>query len=183
MNKINLNEIIKNGGATLDKDLQPLQAKKGYMYSIIGYEKIYNLDDTENILKTIKEYQKILKNNCYIGLWIDNNKLYIDISKLENNKTRALQLAKDNMQLAIYDIAKNENIYLKDIYYTIYSYNEADDDIKYLNELEDYKQVINYLKDNFNIKANLSNYITTSLDDLKVINDIVIFKSEELKEY
>lgn len=183
MEKINIDEIIKNGGATLDKNLQPLQAKKGYMYSVIGYEKIYNLDDTENILKTIKEYQKTLKNNYYIGLWLDNGKLYIDISKLEGNKTRALQLAEANMQLAIYDIAKNESIYLKDTYYTIYSYNEADADIKYLNELEDYKQVIKYLKDNFNIKANLSNYITTSLDDLKVINDIVIFKSEELKEY
>lgn len=183
MKKINIDEIIKSGGATLDKELQPLQAKKGYMYSIIGYEKIYNLDDKENILKTIKEYQKIIKGNLYIGLWIDDNKLYIDISKLESNKTRALQFAEDNIQLAIYDIAKNESIYLKDIYYTIYNYDEVNNDIRYINELEDYKQVINYLKDNFNIKTNISNYITTSLDDLKVVNNIVIFKSEEVKEY
>lgn len=183
MNESILKEVIKKGGATLDKELQPIQTKKGYMYSLAGAEKTFQLNDTDNIIKIIKEYQKTLKNNCYIGLWIDNNLLYVDISKLESNKTRALQLAEDNMQLAIYDLAKNESIYLKNIYYTIYSYNKELNDIKYINELEDYKQVINYLKDNFNIRTNLSNYITTSLDELKVINDLVIFKSEELKEY
>ena len=65
IDNLNINEIIKNGGATLTKELENANFTSGFMVSILGMERIYNKNgDLEQLKKDIKEYQKILKNNA-----------------------------------------------------------------------------------------------------------------------
>ena len=77
-----IKEIIKNGGLTLTKDLNKAELTKGYMVSLEGCESQTNKNDYKAIIQAIKEKQYIIKDNSelYIGLWVDNGMMYIDIS-------------------------------------------------------------------------------------------------------
>ncbi len=119
MNNININDIINNGGATLTRELEHTNYTQGYMVSIQGMEKTYSLEDTTNILKGIEEYQEYLTSNNYtnghIGLWVYDNKLYLDISLKIDNVRKAIKEAKANKQLALYDNNNEECIMLDNI--------------------------------------------------------------------
>ena len=121
-----IQRIIKNGGETLTKELKKAELKNGYMVSLEGAETQTKGDDYNGIIKAIEEKQAIIKdnNNLFIGLWLDNNKMYIDISINIIDKVEALEFGKRNKQLAIYDLVNNDSIYLKSYnfikYYTLY---------------------------------------------------------------
>lgn len=153
------NELLKNGGITFNKDLTSASNKNGYYVSIIGYEKIIKIEELE---KTIKEYQQKLLKNEYIGLWIDNNKIYIDISKHYTDKKRAIESGIKNKQIAIYDILNNNNIYLLKDTYILYKYNKINNDIKYIKEYFNIKD----LQKEFNIN-NIYQFIYKDIDKLK----------------
>ena len=110
MNNKDLQVLIayatKNEGATLNYKGDVITLHSGYMVSVERYgltlTSVQELD-----LATFKAYQKIAKKiNACIGLWIDtsdNNKFYLDISINILNKDAALEYAKQENQLAIYD--------------------------------------------------------------------------------
>lgn len=106
--KNEIKEIIKNGGATLDTNLKNADLKNGYMVSMVGYENIISLDNLssmEEIEETLNEYKRIAKrNNAFIGAWVDDNKIYLDISKNYKRLVNAIKIGKKNKQLAIFDI-------------------------------------------------------------------------------
>lgn len=111
------NEIIKNEGLTINKELKNANLKSGFMVSIMGYEFITK--DYNKMIDKIIEYKKILDNfnndNYFIGVWIDkkdNDKIYIDISKKILNIRDAEKTARKNLQKAIYNIKDNKSIYL-----------------------------------------------------------------------
>ena len=119
-------EIIKNKGATLDRNLNDFKRNKGYIVSLEGQEKKIIKSNIEEIKKEIEEKRKFIENRkgLYIGLWLENDYIYIDISIYIEDKTEALEIAKKNKQLAIYDLKIKDSLYLKDYsfvkYYTIY---------------------------------------------------------------
>lgn len=104
-----------NNGLTLDLNGQPLKADKGYLVSIKDYESIINQNlINDNILNSIiQQMKKESPNNAYIGLWKNKAKLYLDYSILIQDKKKALMLAKENEQLAIYDLQNNKEIFIK----------------------------------------------------------------------
>ena len=104
MKKEELMKIIAQGGATLDKNLQNFENNNGYMVSIYGCEKVYKLDELDKIIQDVKEYQKTLKNNEFIGIWVDNELVYLDKSKHYSKKDKAILTGIKNKQLAIYDL-------------------------------------------------------------------------------
>lgn len=160
-----LKNIIKNGGATLDKNLQNIDKKNGFMVSIYGCEKVYKLDELDKIMQDVKEYQETLKNNEYIGIWLDNGLLYLDKSKHYVKKDKAIKTGITNKQLAIYDIAKNKSIYLTKKAYIIYKYNKINNDIEYIKEYYNISDIIkDYKLEN---KKSIYNYIIEDIDDLK----------------
>ncbi len=113
LRKIKKNILMNEGGTLVPGSFKNLNKADGYMVALAGYEKIINIDDLT--VKTIKEYNQIAINNGgYIGFWIDKktNLLYLDISLYINNKYRALATAKENKQLAIFDLKLKESIYL-----------------------------------------------------------------------
>lgn len=121
-----IKKIIKNGGATLTSELKKAELKNGFMVSLEGTETQTQGNNYKAIIKAIEEKQKLIKdkNNLYIGLWLDNNIMYIDISINIINKVEALEFGKKNKQLAIYDLVNNDSIYLNEYnfikYYTLY---------------------------------------------------------------
>lgn len=158
---------INNGGFTIDGNFKPIQEKTGFMVSMYGYEKIYPLNGSYKALESdIIKYQAIIKNykNLYIGLWIDNGLIYLDISKHYSSKKRAIQAGIQNDQLAIYDIKKGESIDLTKKTYILYRYNALNQDITYIEEFLN----LDELKSMFNIK-NIHQYINTSCDEIKHI--------------
>lgn len=147
-----IEEILKNGGATLDTNYNNFNASAGYIVSLYGYETKINIDNIDAIKKEIETKKEIAKQlNAYVGLWVDNVLMYVDISKHIINYNRALEVARNNEQLAVYDIKNDKSIYLNyKKYYTLYKAirNENGNIIDYkvikqFDKKEDIKKEIN----------------------------------------
>ena len=139
------NDILKNGGATLDNNFKKANLKNGFMVSIQGYEFITN--DIKQAIKKGLEYKDIIQNKkgYFVGFWIDtndNNKIYVDISKQIAKKRDAITTAKKNLQKGIYSIKDDKTIYLNyDIkFYSLYKIIRD----KITNDIKDYKFIKGY---------------------------------------
>jgi hypothetical protein len=184
-----IKRIIENKGETLTKELKKAELKRGYMVSLEGTETQTKGDDYQAIIKAIEEKQAIIKdkNNMYIGLWLDSNIMYIDISVNIIDKVEALEFGKYNKQLAIYDLKNNDSIYLKDYnfikYYTLYEVIKDRN-----NNIIDYK--IKEQKENINlfksIKASaktLLNATYNSIDNIKNDSRLINNRYIIIKDY
>lgn len=137
-------EIIENKGATLDKNLNNFNSDNGFMVSIKGQEVKVNKNDIKEIKKEIEKKREFIgnKKGLYIGLWLDNEILYIDISIHIIDYLEALEVARNNDQLAIFDLKKKDSIYLNYIkYYSLYRVIKDKD-----NKIIDYKLIKQYDK-------------------------------------
>lgn len=116
MKRNDIKEIIKNGGATLKADLTNADLQGGYMVSMQDYETVIELskfDSVDEIEKTLNEYQKVSKKiGAFIGIWINDNKAYIDLSKNYKRKGNAIKIGLKNKQLGIFDLANTQTIML-----------------------------------------------------------------------
>lgn len=168
-----IKRIIENGGETLTKELKKADINGGFMVSLEGTETQTKGDDYQAIKKAIEEKQGIIKdsNNMYIGLWLDSGIMYIDISINISDKVEALEFGKYNKQLAIYDLASNDSIYLKDYnfikYYSLYEVirDKNGDIIDY--EIKEQQENLQFFK---SIKASAKTILNAtykSLDDVK----------------
>jgi hypothetical protein len=184
-----IKRIIENKGETLTKELKKAELKGGYMVSLEGTETQTKGDDYQAIIKAIEEKQAIIKdkNNIYLGLWLDSNIMYIDISVNIIDKVEALEFGKYNKQLAIYDLKNNDSIYLKDYnfikYYTLYEVIKDRN-----NNIIDYK--IKEQKENINlfksIKASaktLLNATYNSIDNIKNDSRLIDNRYIIIKDY
>ena len=128
-----INEAIERGGLTvgLGKNdyLKVKEFKSGYMVG--GYSEEYRaaIDDIHSmniaglyliLLDLHKQAaqaagfsQYEYTSGLYLGFWVDNGYLYIEISKKFRSKEAALIEASERKQLAIYDCKNNKSIYLK----------------------------------------------------------------------
>jgi hypothetical protein len=122
-NLVNFNKgIVNDCGASYNMLTGEFNPNHGFMVSIKGHEKTYNADknsfnyeiaDFINgkailLLSGISEnYDKI-----FLGGWIDNGLLYLDVSFLVDTETEAIKMAKDNEQLAYFNNTTKETIYI-----------------------------------------------------------------------
>lgn len=184
-----IKRIIENKGETLTKELKKADINGGFMVSLEGAEVQKNINDINGIKKAIEEKQEIIKdkNNMYIGLWLDNNIMYIDISINIQDKTEALEFAKYNKQLAIYDLVNNDSVYLKDYnfikYYTLYEVirNKNNNIIDY--KIKEQKENIKLFK---SIKASaktLLNATYNSIDNVKNDSRLIDNRYIIIKDY
>lgn len=103
--------IIKNKGATLDKELKPIKATNGYMVSMLGHELKTTVQGLNDAL--VQRYQALAEElNGYVGMWLDGDTLYLDISQHHTDINQAVTVGKENKQLAIYDIKNGNEIRL-----------------------------------------------------------------------
>ena len=99
-----MKELIKqNGGATIKKGAI-VNYKSGYQVCVDSKEKRYKR------LGNALRFNKKLKS---IGLWFSNGLWFVDTNSIRvNTKKQALELAKQNEQLAIWNWKKQETVYL-----------------------------------------------------------------------
>jgi len=105
--------ILEDGGATFNLATGTSPAS-GYIVSEAGHEQVYSMlnNDIANqifvtsiVRKYIadKGYELSLVDN-YLGAWVDNNKIYLDISRVYDNEDEAREMAIKNNQIAYFDL-------------------------------------------------------------------------------
>ena len=135
-------EIIKNEGATLDYNYNNFKSENGFMVSLKGQEVKVNKSNIEEIKKEIEKKREFIKDkkSLYVGLWVDSDMMYIDVSIHIVNYLKALRVARNNEQKAIYDLKNSDSIYLTYLkYYTLYRVVKDSN-----NNIIDYKQIKQY---------------------------------------
>ena len=61
----------------------------------------------------VSEHGFMLSDVTYnLGGWINDGKLYLDISVVYDNEEEAIRMAKENKQLAYFDIANGKEIFV-----------------------------------------------------------------------
>lgn len=115
-----LRSTIVNGGASYNVVTGELNPKVGYMVAISGHERIIESVTNEKQLQyIIADYLKdkaiillsgITDNNKFIGTWVNDGKLYLDVSVNVSDRDEAIALAKAGNQLAIWDCANQIEI-------------------------------------------------------------------------
>lgn len=108
---------IENGGASFNLVTGELNPTTGYMVAIQGHEKIVPNVTSEKQLQYIisdfiREHAIILASGIsnegnFIGTWLHEGNLYLDVSCNVSNKADAIKVAKEGNQLAIWDCANN----------------------------------------------------------------------------
>lgn len=163
-------EIIENEGATLDYNYNDFKSDRGFVVSIKGQEVKVNKNDIENIKKEIDKKREFIKNKkgLYVGLWLEDGMMYIDISIHIINYLKALEVARNNEQKAIYNLKNKNSIYLTYLkYYTLYKVVKDSD-----NNIIDYKLIKQYDK-----KEDIRKELDASIKTI----DNIIYKS--FKQY
>ena len=112
MKKQQLLQIIKDGGATLNKDGAPVNFENGYQVSTKDCYTI-EIGNARKILRAVNKLLRGVGVGEFVGVWIDGGKAYIDISQHITGKAYAVELGRRNRQISIFDWAKNRCIYLE----------------------------------------------------------------------
>ena len=102
-----LKNIIANNGATIGKK-DEISFTSGYQVSKKDLSVIPTYKLRKKDLLAILE---TLKTREYLGVWIDNNKAYIDISEHRLSLDQALSLGKKRNQISIFDWSTKDCIY------------------------------------------------------------------------
>jgi len=106
--------IIENGGATYNL-ANGGTVDKGYMVSKKGFEMKFQpeVDVTQAVCQFIKEFGfELYEVENFIGAWIDEGVLYLDVSNNFTKRSDAIREGYKNEQLAIYDVIAQESLYL-----------------------------------------------------------------------
>lgn len=102
-----LKDIKSNKGATINNNGEMMNYKQGYQVSIKDLEIIPAYRLTK---KHLIEVLNTIPVGACLGVWIDNNKAYIDQSVRFTNKRQALAFGKRNNQISIWNWKASEAI-------------------------------------------------------------------------
>ena len=132
-----LNDILKTGGASLEFTTGEPTKKQGFFVSLEDTETTFSINhykDNSELLKAVNEalnsntYNAELNKGHLLGFWIDNGRLFMDVSKCMKATKKDLYKVKNealiNNQYAVYnnELDKTYNLILP--IYTLY--NTAD---------------------------------------------------------
>jgi hypothetical protein len=112
-----LDEIFLEGGVSYNVTTGEVNPKSGYMVSILGFEKQFNVDTIK--ADDLRDYvstnaHNLWGENRFIGGWIDKdtNKVVLDISVNIIDVTQACYTGIINKQKCIYDCSSKRTISL-----------------------------------------------------------------------
>lgn len=91
--------IIKNGGATINKNGRRIIMKTGYQVSKEDLIVVLLNEFGKDILKSL--IKKLSRRSEYLGVWIDGGRVYIDISHRASTKKQAMQAGREFNQLSV----------------------------------------------------------------------------------
>lgn len=107
--------ILERNGGSYNIVTGEFNPTTGYMVSIKGCEQRIALDKfTREALNyyLVENIHMLCLDIYYLGAWVDNDFVYLDVSVNELKESRALKLAKTNKQIAIYDCANSVAIHV-----------------------------------------------------------------------
>lgn len=107
-----LEKLIENGGATLNANLQPMYFVSGYQVSEKDILTIA-IDELNQAKPDIILSLVTLSEGQYIGLWVNEGKLYVDKSIHVPTLKKALAMGKKLNQKAILRWSDFESIYIQ----------------------------------------------------------------------
>ena len=113
------NSIINDNGASYNLLTGQFNPDNGYMVSMQDHESI-TVFNTESVQYEICRYVRAkaellmagISDTNFLGGWLVEGYLYLDISMHELDLNEALRIAKNNNQLAIFDCKNKVSIYL-----------------------------------------------------------------------
>lgn len=96
---------IVNNGATFNPIINELNPNKGYFVSFPQYEQRIKVENftTQHVKDFINIHSERLTANVFVGSWIDNGIVYLDLSEQIVLKRIAITLAYQRNQKAIFD--------------------------------------------------------------------------------
>lgn len=111
MSQINttLKAIKAQGGCTFAATGETLNPTKGWQVST---QDLYTIPLYKLTKKFLNSVLQTIKQGTCLGVWIDNNKVYIDQSEWIATKRQAIKIGKANKQLAIFGWARQECVNL-----------------------------------------------------------------------
>lgn len=104
-----LQQIIKNNGATIDKNGKMVTLKTGYQVSKQDLGRIAVKDLTKQMIDDVVCYG--LKRGEYCGVWIEDGFAYVDISQRISTKQEALRIGKERKQISVWQWNKQQCVY------------------------------------------------------------------------
>lgn len=109
-------QTVKNGGVTIN--LSGNRPTAGYAYSpykdaeTVISKSEFSQSHIDNFIN--KNYNRLQEEGNHLGIWEDGDKIYIDISKVGEPNDSSLLNAKNNGQIAVFDLGKFETINIAD---------------------------------------------------------------------
>ena len=114
---MNVNKFIQllknNSGVSYNMITKEYNPNKGFFVSLPNLETKVSLQSlsVDDIVTFINKHRSLLQDKTkFIGGWIDNEVVYLDISEQIFDKREALERGYKHNQLAIYDANKGEVI-------------------------------------------------------------------------
>ena len=105
-------QTVENQGCSMNLDgVSPVH---GYMVGIFGHELRVNILEfnsghVDGFIRANLDY--LHYRNTYIGTWIENDVVYLDISNNIQDKIQALKCANIERQICIWDVEKKVELY------------------------------------------------------------------------
>ena len=105
---------LKQGGCSIQPYYGGKTPEGGYMVALQGHERIISVENFTSIevVKYLEEHSKLLMENphLYLGTWVNEGKVYLDLSENVQDLSVALQRGKERNQLAIFNISTFEEV-------------------------------------------------------------------------
>lgn len=95
-----LKSIISNNGGTLNSNGEIVTYVRGYQ---VSHRDLYIIPVYKMRKSFVIWCLACLKENEHLGLWVDNNKVYIDLSEHIATKKEAMRLGRKRKQLSIFN--------------------------------------------------------------------------------
>lgn len=108
----NVAEIVKQGGATLDKNGEAVNFRDGFQVSKKDCYKI-NAESLNEIKKAVKTVLKRIghESGLFCGIWVDSGLVYIDISERIKSRKKAVNVGKARHQISVYSWRTGDCVY------------------------------------------------------------------------
>lgn len=105
-------EIVKQGGATLDRNGEAVNFRDGFQVSKKDCYKI-NAESLNEIKKAIKTVLKRIghESGLFCGIWVDSGLVYIDISERIKSRKKAVKIGKARHQISVFDWCAGDCVY------------------------------------------------------------------------
>lgn len=106
-------ELIQNNGFSYNINTGEFNPDYGYFVSIQGFEATFDLSEFED--KNLKQYimgnsEQLADHDRWLGGWVDDGKVYLDVSLKTEFLERAVYLGILNNQRSVYDAYKSKVI-------------------------------------------------------------------------